>query len=456
MLIVAISHGKCNEDENSWHIAWSGGEQVSDRAREIRLSLDTNTGSAQVVLPNDLILVTGGAGFIGSHTVDALLERAYRVRVLDSLQPRVHPKGRPEWVPSEAEFIQGDVANPADLARALESVDAVFHLAAYQDYLPEFSKFIHTNTESSALLFELIVSDPKRFPVKKIVFASSQAVCGEGRYVCTGGRNVHTEFERQSIRPKQLRPVFTGAAGEAHGVTSPRGRSLEQLEQGKWEIKCAICGLEMEPLLIDETTANPHTAYGISKYAIEKLAYQLGYRYGIPTVCMRYTYVQGPRNSFRNAYSGIARRFAMRIMHGMPPVVYEDGNQLRDYVNVRDIARANVLVMEKEEANYQVFNVGGGRAVSVLEFARIMLETFGSKMEPLVPGEFRVGDTRHTVSDISPLRRLGWSPAVPVEQNVQQYIEWLATQTVSEEFLQEAERVMRQSGVVRTVACAAS
>jgi dTDP-L-rhamnose 4-epimerase len=404
------------------------------------------------VSPEDRVLVTGGAGFIGSHTVDLLLERGYRVRILDNLQQRVHPSGKPVWIPREAEFIQGDVANPKDLARALESVDAVFHLAAYQDYLPEFSKFLHTNTESSALLFELIVSDPKRFPIKKIVFASSQAVCGEGRYLCTGGMDISlTEYERQSIRPKHLRPPLAVPAGRGHGITLPSGRSLGDLEHGNWEIRCPACGLEMEPLLIDEWTANPHTAYGISKYAIEQLAAQLGPRYGIPTVCMRYTYVQGPRNSFYNAYSGIARRFAISIMHGMPPVVYEDGNQLRDYVNVRDVARANVLVMEKEEANYRVFNVGGGRAVSVLEFARIMLDAFGSKMEPLVPGEFRVGDTRHTVSDISPLQSLGWDPLVPVEQNVRQYIEWLETQTVSAEFLLEAERVMRQSGVVRTV-----
>ena len=174
------------------------------------------------LLRGDKILVTGGAGFIGSHTVDALLERGYRVRILDSLQLRVHPKGKPAWVPSEVEFIQGDVANPQmTLAKALESVDAVFHLAAYQDYLPEFSKFIHANTESSALLFELIVSDPKRFPVKKIVFASSQAVCGEGRYVCTGGTDVSlTEYERQSIRPKHLRPVAT-----VKGRTGSRRRS---------------------------------------------------------------------------------------------------------------------------------------------------------------------------------------------------------------------------------------
>jgi dTDP-L-rhamnose 4-epimerase len=403
----------------------------------------------------DRVLVTGGAGFIGSHTVDLLLERGYRIRILDNLQQRVHPSGTPAWIPREAEFIQGDVANPRDLVRALESVDAVFHLAAYQDYLPEFSQFIHTNAESAALLFELLVSDPKRFPVKKIVFASSQAVCGEGQYLCTGGRDLNqTPYIHRSIRRIQARPTQSTPVGTVHGVVSPTARPFEQLQRGDWEIKCPVCGVEMEPLLIDEATANPHTAYGISKLAVELLADRLGRRYGIPTVCMRYTYVQGPRNSFHNAYSGIARRFAMRIMHGMPPLVYEDGNQLRDYVNVRDVAQANVLVMEKEEANYRVFNVGGGRAVSVLEFARIMLGAFGSKMEPLVPGEFRVGDTRHTVSDISPLQRLGWNPRVPVEQNVRQYIEWLETQTVSEEFLLEAERVMRQSGVVRMVGCA--
>jgi dTDP-L-rhamnose 4-epimerase len=404
----------------------------------------------------DRILVTGGAGFIGSHTVDRLLETGYRVRILDNLQPRVHPSGKPAWIPREAEFIQGDVANPRDLARALDSVDAVFHLAAYQDYLPEFSQFIHTNAESAALLFELIVSEPKRFPVKKIVFASSQAVCGEGRYVCTGGVDIsNTEFERQSIRPEHLRRTARLQIGQSHGIVVPAARSLEQLERGDWEIKCAVCGLDMDPLLIDESTAKPHTAYGISKYATEQLAAHLGARYGIPTVCMRYTYVQGPRNSFHNAYSGIARRFAMRIIHSMPPVVYEDGDQLRDYVNVHDVARANVLVMEKEEANYRVFNVGGGRAVSVLAFARIMLDAFGSKLEPLVPGEFRIGDTRHTVSDISSLQRLGWNPAFRVEQNVRQYIEWLETQTVSEEFLLEAERVMQQAGVVRTAGCSA-
>lgn len=363
------------------------------------------------------VLVTGGAGFIGSHTVDLLLERGYGVRVLDNLQARVHPRGKPDYLPRDIEFIRGDAANRDDLDRALAGVRRVIHLAAYQDYLPDFSRFIHTNAESSALLFELIVE--KCHPVEKIVFASSQSVAGEGRYECA-----------------------------EHGVIRPESRPLEQLRRGDWEVKCPHCGAEMQPRLIDEATAHPHTAYAISKYAIELLASHLGRRYGIPTACMRYTYVQGTRNSFYNAYSGIARRFALRLLNGLAPICYEDGKQLRDYVNVRDIARANLLVMEDERADFGVFNAGGGRAVTVLEFAEIMIREFGADLEPLVPGEFRLGDTRHTVSDNARLNALGWQPTVPVEQNVREYVAWMREQQDTAAYLEEAERVMREQGVV--------
>ena len=405
--------------------------------------------------PNDRILVTGGAGFIGSHTVDLLLERGYRVRILDSLQERVHPHGKPSWVAKEAEFIRGDVANRDDLARALEGVDGIFHLAAYQDYLPDFSSFIHTNAESSALLFELIVSDRRRFPVRKIVFASSQSVCGEGRYVCTGEDDIRkTAYMNQSARWMHETCSKPNGTGKGHGIVKPGPRPIEQLRRGDWEVKCPRCGCAMEPLLIDEDTVYPHTSYAISKYAIEMLADRLGRRYDIPATCMRYTYVQGPRNSFYNAYSGIARRFAMRILEGLAPLVYEDGGQLRDYVNVRDVARANVIALENRGADFQVLNVGGGRAITVLEFAHIMLQAFGSSLVPLVPGEFRLGDTRHTVSDISRMRALGWEPTIPVEQNVREYIEWLQTQPVRKEYLLQAESVMQKSGVVQAAVVA--
>lgn len=397
-----------------------------------------------------LCLVTGGAGFIGSHCVDLLLARGHRVRILDSLQPRVHPRGKPPWMPRDVEFVVGDVADAGTLRRALEGVEVALHLAAYQDYLPDFSAFVHTNTESAALMFELIVADPSRYPVQKIIFASSQAVCGEGRYLCpacAGG--VHAP----SI-PQQLDAVAKGRPYQppAAAVRVPPPRPLQQLQRGDWEVRCPRCGEHMVPLLIDEPTVNPGTAYGISKYAIELLADRLGRRHRIPTVCLRYTYVQGPRNSFYNAYSGIARRFALRLMHGLPPTVYEDGRQLRDYVNVRDVAEAHLIVMEDDRADYQVFNVGGGRAVTVLEFAQIMLETFGSALEPLISGEFRVGDTRHTVSDISKLRALGWEPRIPVEQSMIEYVAWIKQQAVAAEYLEEADRVMRDAGVIRKVA----
>ena len=395
------------------------------------------------------VLVTGGAGFIGSWTVDLLLERGYSVRILDNLQPRVHPHGKPAWVPREAEFILGDVANPADMSLALEGVDYVVHLAANQDYLPEFSQFIHTNAESAALLFQLMVGDRTRYPVRKIVFASSQAVCGEGRYICPGCA------QRDGLG---LVPVTSDSSGRVHSYDLPTGaawpitpgsRPVAQLVAGEWEIGCPSCHGPMLPTLIGEDTVSPGTAYGISKLAIELIADRLGRRYDIPTACMRYTYVQGPRNSFHNAYSGIARRFALQLMNNLPPTIYEDGLQLRDYVNVRDVARANVLVMEDPRADLQVFNVGGGRAVTVLEFAHMMIEAVRSELKAERKGEFRLGDTRHTVSDISRLRALGWEPQVPVEQNVAEYVAWMKEQRGSRQYLEEAERVMRAHGVVQ-------
>jgi len=367
-------------------------------------------------------LVTGGAGFIGSHTVDHLLHAGFDVAVLDNLQPRVHPHGKPSYLPDEVRFSCGDAANGEDLRLALEGIDVVFHLAAYQDYQPDFSSFIHTNAESTALLFEIIARD--RLPVQAIVFASSQSVAGEGLYSC----------------------------GD-HGVLTPGPRSPEQLALADWEPRCPICSGPLKPELIPESVAQPLTAYAISKHAIEHLASRLGARYRIPTACMRYTYVQGSRNSPYNAYSGVARRFALRIMGGAPPVCYEDGQQLRDYVNVADVARGNLLALEHARRDGDVYNVGGGRPVSVAQFAQIMLDELGSGLPVAVPGEYRVGDTRHTVSDISKMMALGWKPTVGVERNVHEFVEWLQEHDPQAlgALLAAAEEEMRSSGVVRAV-----
>lgn len=367
-----------------------------------------------------IVLVTGGAGFIGSHTADYLLQSGYRVRILDNLQPRVHPIGPPPYLPREAEFIQGDVADRSTMARALRGVDYVMHLAAYQDYLPDFSTFIHTNTESSALIFEVAVAE--RLPIRKIVLASSQSVAGEGSYRC-----------------------------EIHGACVPAPRSVEQLDRGDWDVHCPQCGQPMTSELIAESVCNPHTAYAISKFATELLAERLGSRYGIPTACMRYTYVQGSRNSFFNAYSGICRRFALRIANGLSPVCYEDGQQLRDYVNVADVAKANIIAMESVAGGHPIYNVGGGRAITVMDFARIMLDASESSLEPDVPGVYRLGDTRHTVSDIGAMKSLGWEPVVPVEQSVVEYLQWMSGFTRTADYLAEADRVMREQQVIRPV-----
>jgi dTDP-L-rhamnose 4-epimerase len=365
------------------------------------------------------VLVTGGAGFIGSHTVDLLVDRGDEVRVLDNLQARVHPDGIPSWLSPKAELCLGDAADPRHLREALADVDRVIHLAAYQDYQPDFHRFIHTNTESAALLYEIVVRD--RLPVRKIVHASSQAVAGEGLYRCA-----------------------------EHGEATPPPRSIARLRSGVWDHRCQTCDRTLEPTLILERVTDPHTAYAVSKLGVELLAGSLGTRYDIPSVAMRYTYVQGPRNSPHNAYSGIARRFGLALLAGRAPVCFEDGRQLRDFVNVRDVARANLLALDTESAD-GVYNVGGGAAVSVLEFAELMIAAAGAQVVPVVTGQFRVGDTRHTVSDLTRMTALGWRPTVPVAQNAAEYLDWLRQQRVDPESLDRADEEMVTAGVLRSV-----
>ena len=370
------------------------------------------------------VLVTGGAGFIGSHTCDLLLERGYEVRVLDCLQSRVHPNGKPPWLPAEVELLVDDVRHREVWARALEGIDCVFHLAAYQDYMPDFSTFIRVNAESTALLYELIVD--QRFPIEKIVLASSQAVYGEGKYVCA-----------------------------KHGAVYPGPRPVTQLARGEWDPLCPSCGRIMNSAAFDESVVNPHTAYGISKYAAELLALQLGQRYAIPTVALRYSIVQGPRNSLHNAYSGVCRIFTQRILHGRAPVIFEDGRQLRDYIHVRDVAEANLFALEHKACDYAAFNVGGGRGVTVLEFAQAVAAACGREVEPQVPGEFRVGDTRHTVSDSGRLERLGWMRHYALEEIVRDYVAWVAGQDEVPDRSEEAAKEMKQQCVLRPAASAA-
>jgi dTDP-L-rhamnose 4-epimerase len=364
------------------------------------------------------VLVTGGAGFIGSHTVDALLAKGYQVRILDCLEKPVHLKGKPDYIPPEAEFILGDVRNKRDLEQALEGVDIVFHLAAYQDYLTDFSKFFQVNAVGTALIYEIIVE--RRLPVQRVIVASSQAVMGEGRYLCPDC-----------------------------GVIYPDTRELEQLKKREWDIPCPRCRGEMQSQPSDETVVNPQNQYAMSKYSQEMIAMNLGRRYEIPSVALRYSIVQGPRQSFYNAYSGAARIFSLSMFLGRKPTIYEDGRQIRDYINIEDVVRANLLVLEDERADYQVVNVGGGKPYTVLELLGIVAEVFEGDIKPRVAGEFRFGDTRHIVSDISRLTALGWKPQHSPEKSIRDYKRWLEQQKDIDDIMEYAEREMKRLEVVR-------
>jgi dTDP-L-rhamnose 4-epimerase len=226
-------------------------------------------------------------------------------------------------------------------------------------------------------------------------------------------------------------------------------RSEAALRAGQWDIECPQCGGPLELLRTPERVSNPQNAYGMSKYTEEMHAINLGRRYGVPTVALRYSIVQGPRQSVYNAYSGACRIFCLHYMLGGAPVLYEDGGAVRDYVNIEDVVAANELVLTDERAVGRVFNVGGGVPYTTTEFAEIVRAHYGSDRSARVTGEYRFGDTRHIVSDISALQGLGWAPCNGPADSVASYAEWLKTQPDLDRVLEHADATMRSLGVVR-------
>ncbi len=371
------------------------------------------------------ILVTGGAGFIGSHTCDALIKKGHRVRILDSLQKTVHPRGKPDYLNPEAEFILGDVRDKQVWCTALKGVDCVYHFAAYQDYLTDFSTFFSVNSVSTALLYEVLNDEGMVNDIEKVIVAASQAVMGEGRYRCPA------------------------CSGEKDCFFYPQIRLETQLAKGEWEHRCPDCGGILQWVATDETVATPCNPYAISKYSQEQIALQLGRRYNIPTVVMRYSIVQGPRQSLYNAYSGAMRIFALCLMFGRSPVIFEDGNQIRDFVNIDDVVDANLLVLDRAEADGRVFNVGGGIPWTVNGFYETLQKVVGKSKPPDLSGFYRYGDTRHIFSDTAKLQSLGWRPRRGIEKSIRSYWEYLSGQDRSDDILDYAERHMKQLQVIR-------
>lgn len=367
------------------------------------------------------VLVTGGAGFIGGHLVDRFLADGYRVRILDSLDPKVHPLGKPAWLPPQAEFQQGDVTDRRTLLAALEGVDVVSHQAAYQDYMPDFSRFLEVNAVGTALLFELIVE--KKLKVRKVIVASSQAVYGEGQYDCL-----------------------------QHGLQFPVPRAVAQLDRGNWEVLCPVCGSACTPRFLQEEHNNPYNQYAVSKIAQEKVALGLGWLHGIPTVALRYSITQGPRQSLFNQYSGICRIFVSRALRGEPLIIYEDGKQTRDFVHIRDVVDANMLVLQDDRANFQAFNVGSGKRTSVLEYGSVVRNAVGRSLDFHVSSEYRRGDNRHSVSSVEKLHRFGWKPQRDISTILDDFLRWVDEIGGIPESITDAYNAMKSAGVVLSAA----
>lgn len=369
-------------------------------------------------------LVTGGAGLIGSHIVDAALAAGWDVRILDNLQRQTHRDGKPSWVPADAEFMQGDVRNRGAWERALDGVDVVFHEAAYGGYMPEIAKFIDSNGVGTALLLETIRD--RNLPVRKVVVASSQAVYNEGAYRCA-----------------------------EHGPFFGTTRSIEQLGRSDWAMHCPHCGQPATPIPTDEAApTGGENVYAISKMIQERLVLSWSRATGIPAVALRYSCTYGPRQSLFNPYTGVIAIFCTRLVNDLPPIVYEDGGQMRDLIYVEDVARANLLVANDDRADGQVFNVGTGQAAEIGQLAEILAAKLDRPIAPQIPGEFRPGEMRALISDGSRLGKLGFQPQVRLEEGIGRYLDWVREQGAIAEYFGAAQQQLRRRRVVKQAGAA--
>ena len=366
-------------------------------------------------------LVTGGAGLIGSHLTDLLIREGWNVRVLDNLEPNTHRRGQPDWINPAADFVQSDLRDREAITAALEKIDIVFHQAAYGGYMPEIAKYVHVNSFGTAQMLEVIRE--KNLPIQKIVVASSQAVYIEGAGEC----------------PK-------------HGLVFPPVRRVEQLRKGDWEVHCPTCGEITTSVPTPESApVGGETVYGLTKVDQEKLVLLWGKQMGIPTVALRYSCTYGPRQSIFNPYTGVIAIFCTRLLNNLPPVLYEDGEQTRDFSFVEDIARANLLAAQTDKLDGLAVNVGSGRGVPIREIAKQISVALKIDIEPETKGEFRPGEMRHLTSDTTLIRTAGHKPQVELAEGIGRYLDWIRAQSDVRDYFSEAESILRDKGIVHRV-----
>ncbi len=371
---------------------------------------------------NKKVLVTGGAGFIGSHTVEALIERGYGVRVFDNLNPQVHGPDaeKPAYLHPDAEFILGDVRDRVALKKALEGIELVIHDAAevgVGQSMYSIEQYVSTNVHGTAVLWDILVND--KHQVEKVLVASSMSLYGEGRYQCP-----------------------------THGKIAPRPRPDEQLIKGDWQMRCPDCDAAVEPVPTDEAKPLDCTSvYAQSKKDQEVYSLMIGKAHRIPTVACRFFNCYGPRQSLNNPYTGAAAIFWSAIQNDKAPLIYEDGLQRRDFIHVKDLVEGKLFLLETPESDFGVFNIGTGKPTSILELAQTLIKLSGKDLEPNVVEKFRSGDIRDCYADVSKLSGLGFTSSVTFEEGLRDLVEWGALQQ-SVSNVENAHRELVQKGLV--------
>jgi dTDP-L-rhamnose 4-epimerase len=369
------------------------------------------------------MLVVGGAGFIGSHLVDALLARGDEVRVLDNLLAQAHPSGAARFLAKEAELMVGDVRDRPAVERALASVSVVFHLAGMVgngQSMTDVRRYADVNVVGTATLLEAMIARCAQF--RRLVVASSMVVYGDGAYAC-----------------------------DTHGVIDHAVRPSPRLAVRAWEPVCPRCGREVHPVATHEEHAlRPTSTYGISKLAQEQLALVLGKAHRLPTIALRYLNTYGSRQALTNPYTGVAAIMVTRLLNDRPPTIFEDGKQLRDFTHVSDVVRATLAAEAAgDEALYLPYNIGRGQSVPIVELARALGRGLGKQIEPHVTGEFRDGDIRHCFADVSRARaRLGWQARVTFEEGISELVAW-ASGECPEDATEQANAELRERQLIR-------
>lgn len=367
------------------------------------------------------VLVTGGAGFVGSHLVDALLRAGHKVRIFDNLTPQVHGQQIPYYLSPEAELVIGDLCDDAVVHDALQGIDVVFHLGAVVGVgqsMYEISRYVQVNTLGTAVLLQEILNHQNK--IEKLVLASSMSIYGEGKYLC-----------------------------DSCGEVAPPLRSTEQLRTRQWETLCPKCGAILKPVSTDESKSlQCSSIYALSKKDQEEMCLLYGRTYGVPVVALRYFNIYGARQALSNPYTGVAAIFASRLLNHKPPLIFEDGRQMRDFVSVEDVVQANLLAMDHPAGDGMALNVGSGEPISIREVAL----TLSAALETPIPAEltskYRAGDIRHCFADISKAQKLlGYQPRFSFKEGAQDLVAWLRCQQ-PEDHVAEATAELNYYGLI--------